>query len=64
MLRLPTQELTMINTPSVVMLHLMKFSGLTLSGLAFSGFSEPMLNAATKPEQGEDTRVLQEEAKR
>ncbi|CUU24705.1 hypothetical protein J9874_00977 [Duffyella gerundensis] len=54
----------MINTPSVVMLHLMKFSGLTLSGLAFSGFSEQMLNAATKPEQGGDTRVSQEEAKR
>lgn len=64
MLRLPIQELTMINTPSVAMLHLMTFSGLTLGGLAFSGFSEQMLNAATKPEQDGDTRVSQEEVKR
>lgn len=54
----------MINTPSVVMLHLMRFSGLTLSGLAFNGFSEQMLKVTTKQEQAGDTRVSEEEAKR
>lgn len=51
MLRCLTQELTMINVPSALMLHLMKFSGLTLSGLAFEGLSERALIEVAQKEE-------------